>query len=138
MKQQRSSFGNFLYKNHDRIFTSVVCVIIASVFWFFNALNKDYTTTLNFPLQLNYDESKYRIVDKVDTKVKLVVSGYGWNLIMYSLGFFDKPLNIELKPEDDGIIDSNDIILVARESYPNLTIIRAVKDNLKYTYTEIQ
>ncbi len=75
----------------------LLCIVAATVFWFFNALNKTYSTNLNFPVQVDYDEATYIPVTQLPDNVRLNVSGLGWDLFRKSLGLKLQPLHIQLE-----------------------------------------
>lgn len=68
----------------------------AAIFWFFNALNKDYDTTLGYPVDWQFDSEEYIVIDKLPEKIRVNVNGLGWKLLRASLGFKVKPVTIIL------------------------------------------
>ncbi len=68
----------------------------AAIFWFFNALNKDYDTTLGYPVDWQFDSEEYIIIDELPERIRINVNGLGWNLLRASLGFKVKPVSIIL------------------------------------------
>jgi hypothetical protein len=64
-----------------------LCFFAAAVFWIFNALNKDYATNIRFPLEFDYDNSKFIAVEPLPSSLLLNVSGNGWEILRKSLGF---------------------------------------------------
>lgn len=74
-----------------------LCTIAATTFWFFNALNKDYSTTLRYPIQLLYDTDNYVPTQQLPEDVLLNVNGLGWSLFRNSLGIKVDPLQINLE-----------------------------------------
>ena len=52
----------------------------------FNALNKNYATNVNVPLQFEFDSKKFVAVDPLPATIALNVSGNGWELLRKSLG----------------------------------------------------
>lgn len=79
----------------------MLCVFAATVFWFFNALNKNYTTNLSFPLAFDYSEEHYIPVRPLPPSVRLNVTGVGWDLFRRSLGLKVPPLVIPLERPAD-------------------------------------
>lgn len=75
----------------------VLCIFTATVFWFFNALNKDYTTNINFPLAFDYDNANFIPVEGLPENVRLNVTGNGWELFKRSTGVKTDPLQIPLE-----------------------------------------
>ena len=58
----------------------------ATIFWIFNALNNNYSTNLRFPLQFEFDNTKYIAVEPLPATLTLNVSGNGWEIFRESLG----------------------------------------------------
>jgi hypothetical protein len=78
-----------------------LCFFAATIFWFFNALNKNYTTNINFPLEFEYDHEAYIPVQPLPTQVRINVTGMGWDLFRRSSGLKVPALVIPLeKPSE--------------------------------------
>lgn len=78
-----------------------LCLLTATVFWFFNALNKNYTATITFPLEFEYDRENFIEVAPVPTSVRINVTGIGWDLFRRSSGLRLPPIVITLdKPAE--------------------------------------
>jgi len=75
----------------------VLCIFTATVFWFFNALNKDYTTTISFPLAFDFDRDRFIAVKPLPQDVRINVTGIGWNLLRRSSRLKVPPLIIPLE-----------------------------------------
>jgi len=88
---------NILRFNRRNWKAVVLCVFTATVFWFFNALNKTYTTNINFPLAFDYDLENFIPVDRLPQHVRLNVTGNGWELFKRSTGVKIDPLQIPLE-----------------------------------------
>jgi hypothetical protein len=73
-----------------------LCVIAATTFWFFNALNNTYTTRINYPIEFVFDDEEVVVVDKLPNRVSLDVSGGGWNLLRRTLWFRVNPIQVRL------------------------------------------
>ncbi len=63
-----------------------LCLFAATIFWIFNALNKDYSTNLSLPLQVQFDESKFAAAEAIPGRIIVNVSGNGWELLRKNLG----------------------------------------------------
>lgn len=81
----------------NRLRVIILCVFAATTFWFLNALNENYSTTLKYPLQFVYDKEKYIAVEELPEYIQVNVSGLGWNLFRNSLGIKVTPLRIALE-----------------------------------------
>lgn len=92
-----NSIFNILRFNKKNWKAILLCIFTATVFWFFNALNKDYTTTLSFPLSFDYDREEFIPVSPLPQAVRINVTGIGWNLFRRSAGVKVPPLVIPLE-----------------------------------------
>lgn len=75
----------------------LLCIFAATVFWFFNALNKNYAANIGFALVFDYDQAKYVPAKPLPEKIRLNVSGNGWDLFRRSSGLKVPPLVIPLE-----------------------------------------
>lgn len=91
------SIFNLLRFNKKNWKAVVLCVFAATVFWFFNALNKNYTTNISFPIAFDYNDNAYIPIRPLPTEVKINVTGMGWNLFRRSTGLKVPPLTIPLE-----------------------------------------
>jgi len=71
-------------------------LIGATTFWFFNALNKSYTTSISYPVKFEFDETQYIPVSKLPDKIQINLTGGGWNLLRRTNWFNIEPLTIRL------------------------------------------
>ena len=88
---------NILRFNSQNWKAVVLCVFTAMIFWFFNALNKTYTTNINFPLSFSFDNENFIPVEGLPQNVGLNVTGNGWELFKRSTGVKVDPLQIPLE-----------------------------------------
>jgi len=63
-----------------------LCFITATIFWLFNALNKTYSTSIRFPLQFEFDQSKFAPVGQLPQTLLINVKGTGWDLFRKYFG----------------------------------------------------
>lgn len=74
----------------------ILCALAATVFWFFNALNKTYTSNISFPLSFDFDQQYYIPVTPLPQQIKINVTGNGWDLFRRSAGLKIPPLVIPI------------------------------------------
>ncbi|MCU0382657.1 MAG: hypothetical protein MUF68_01205 [Cyclobacteriaceae bacterium] len=91
------SIGNLLRFNKRNWKAVVLCLLASTVFWFFNALNKTYTTTLTFPLEWQYNTDNFIAVTPLPQTVKINVTGIGWSLLRHDFGVKSPALVIPLE-----------------------------------------
>lgn len=84
-------------KKTDNWKVIVLCLIVATTFWFFNALNKsNYTTRINYPFQITFDDSLYVPIKPLPTEIPIEVTGGGWDLLRKSFGFEMNPVVVPI------------------------------------------
>jgi hypothetical protein len=96
-----ASMSNLFRFNSRNWKAITLCFIAATVFWFFNALNKNYTTNINFPLEFEYDQEGFIPVRPLPSSVRINVTGMGWDLFRRSSGLKVPPLVIPLERPAD-------------------------------------
>ena len=74
------------------------CLLAAGLFWQMNALNKTYTTRLNFPLAWHYDSVRYVPLRPLPAALPVVVTGQGWRLLRANLGWGTHPADLRPVP----------------------------------------
>lgn len=92
-----NSILNILRFNRRSWKAIILCFFAATIFWFFNALNKTYTTNVNFPVTFEFDRENFVPVKKLPSFVRINVTGNGWDLFKRSSGVKSSPLEIPLE-----------------------------------------
>ncbi len=108
-----------------------LCFLAATVFWFFNALNKNYATNVRFPLQFEFDAHKYVSAKPLPHDVYINVNGNGWDLLRKNLGLKLPPLVIQLeRPSETKKIVGSTLPPLLASQVGNLKINHIVTDTL--------
>lgn len=82
-------------RNNKRVFVFLVCLAIATALWFLNALGKDYTTQVSFPVKYINPPANQFLADKTPVKLDLTISGQGFTLLRYKLLSFS-PITLDI------------------------------------------
>lgn len=126
------SIFNFLRFNKKNWKAVVLCIFAATVFWFFNALNKDYSTNINFSVAFDYDQENYIPIKSLPENVRMNVTGSGWDLFRRSLGFKVPPLVVPLeKPADVRKIVGTTLPAIFAGQLERLTINFIITDTVR-------
>ena len=114
----------------------MLCVSAATIFWFFNALNKDYTTSINYPVEFSYDRDLFIATIPVPEEIQINVSGGGWNLIR-RYGFFNtNPIIINLdNPDERKQISGNSLRATLSDQLPEFKLNFVVTDTVYLSIT---
>lgn len=76
----------------------ILCIVAATTFWFFSALNKsDYSTKIEYPIFFNYDRDSTILLSELPENITLDVSGGGWNLLRKTFSIDNSPVEITLE-----------------------------------------
>ena len=75
-------------KANKKMATYMFFVVLATIFWFLNALSKEYTTTVNYPVTYKDLPSKKILSNELPSRLKLTVRAKGFDLLRYKLSFF--------------------------------------------------
>ena len=67
-------------------------LVAATTFWFFNALNDDYSATIYYPIQFVYDQDAYMATEELPDEVQVNVSGVGWTILNQGYLFDAEPI----------------------------------------------
>ncbi len=74
-----------------------LCLAATTIFWFFNALNKqDYTAKINYPVTFEFNKDSLVALEELPSSIQLSVNGGGWNLLKKNLLNDASPLEISL------------------------------------------
>ena len=77
-------------------FIFLVFLVLSTGFWFLNALQKDYTTIIEYPIKFTNTPKGYILKDNRTKKLQLKVNAGGFNIISYYLSASFSPLTIEV------------------------------------------
>ena len=109
-----------------------LCFFAAAVFWIFNALNKNYATNLRFPLQFEFDDTKYVAVEPLPGTLTLNVSGNGWEILRRSLGLKVPSISMTLeRPADSRKIVAASLSPIVASQIGTLQVNFIVTDTLR-------
>jgi hypothetical protein len=83
-------------KEDKRIVVFSICLLIATVLWFLNALSKNYTTNLSYPVKyINPPKNQY-LTNTPPSKLELKVNAYGFTLLRHKLAFSFSPILLDM------------------------------------------
>jgi hypothetical protein len=115
-----------------------LCMVAALVFWFFNALNKSYSTNVKFPVRFDYDLAQFAPVEAVPHQIIVNVNGTGWELFREYVGFKQPELTIALqRPTEIKKIVGASLTPLLQPQLGKLKINYMVTDTLKIQLDEI-
>jgi hypothetical protein len=109
-----------------------LCFFAAGIFWIFNALNKDYATNVRFPLQVEFDDTKYIAVEPPPPSLMLNVQGNGWEILRRRLGIKVPKISLVFeRPTDARKIPASTLSPMAATQIGSLHLNFIVTDTLR-------
>lgn len=111
-----------------RIFA--LCFFTATVFWVFNSLNKSYTTIINFPLKVVYDDENFIPVKELPKSTKMEVSGFGWDLLRWSFGIGLEPMTLIPDNYENNSVSLNNYRNSISEKLGQVKLSKFINDSL--------
>ena len=134
MKRSESIFKGLkrLFKSDRRNWKVVaLCVVGATTFWFFNALNKEYATRINYPVEFVFDREGVVVVEELPDEVGIVISGGGWNLLRKTAWFNLNPIQVLLEnPTSQKYITKSALSSIIADQLNEVRLNYVVNDTL--------
>ena len=117
----------------------MICIVISTTFWFFNALNKnDYVTRINYPVSIEFDEELYVPTQPLPSKIPIEVSGGGWDLMTRYFGFKMTPINLKIdSPDQNGFVLSSTLRGSIMPELEPITINYFLQDSIRFSVERI-
>ena len=118
----------------EKIKVVLVCIVISTTFWFFNALNKnDYVTRINYPISIELDEEKYVATEPLPTRIPIEVSGGGWDLMARYFGLKMNTLDVSPEsPDQLGYVLASSLRSEISEDLEPISINYFLTDSLRF------
>ncbi|MCT4599650.1 MAG: hypothetical protein N4A32_01965 [Marinifilaceae bacterium] len=112
IKRIKDYIHNFSIKEkssrNKKVIRFTIFVGIATIFWFLNALSKDYVTTVSYPVNYENIPKDKVVTNELPNKLSLEVKGYGFALMRYKITTAFLPITINVtKYSKDNVSDNN-------------------------------
>jgi hypothetical protein len=82
-------------KGRRKISAFLVCLVVATLFWFLNALSKNYTAAISFPVQYSNLPDNKVLINDLPQKLHLEVSARGFLILAYRINFLHDTVHID-------------------------------------------
>lgn len=118
----------------------VLCIAAATTFWILNALNKDdYTTVVDFPIELMFDREKYVSVTKEPESIQIEIGGNGWDLLRKYFNFNNPSFPVEISnPTSRNYVLTSEMRRDLGEFLGATNVLSVLDDSVKYQIDQIQ
>lgn len=128
-----------LPQSNDTIKVVVLCFVTATTFWFFNALNDDYSTRITYPIKFTYPDSSLVVVEELPKKVSINVTGGGWNLLRKTFWFTITPVEVPLEdPVKQNYIIGNSLYTLIADQMNEIQLNYVENDTLRIEIDSIR
>ncbi|MFW5761296.1 MAG: hypothetical protein ACOCXH_09975, partial [Cyclobacteriaceae bacterium] len=108
-----------------------LCFLGATIFWFFNALNKQYTASIRYPVDFVFDRDSTVLVNTLPDEIRLIVSGGGWDLLRKTFWFDIEPVTIDLEnPTETEYLSRDFLTPLVREQVTQIEINEVLNDTI--------
>ena len=85
LQKLKNFFNKENITSNKKLLVYLFFVGVSTIFWFLNALSKEYTTNLNYPVEyVNLPKDKV-LINKLPDQFVLRVSAYGFDILKYKL-----------------------------------------------------
>ena len=84
------------FKNDKRVAAYLVCVAIATGFWFLNALSKTYTVKIIAPVEYNNFPRNKTFTGNLPENFEMTVRAHGFTILRHKLSFLFGPLSFNV------------------------------------------
>jgi YbbR domain-containing protein len=126
-----SKFNFFTPGKNENWKVVLLSVLGATIFWFFNALNKDYSAKVNYPLEYTFENDSVVVMKPLAKAVRIDVAGGGWSLIRKTFWFNVDPINISLdNPTDIKYYTRSSLVPLISDQLDGLHLNFVITDTL--------
>ncbi len=95
-------------KDDRRVVIFLVCIGIATSFWFLNALNKDYKVELSFPVKYTNLPKNKNLANEPPSSFILEVNAHGFSILRHKLSLAFSPLVFNVNQFTGKIMENSD------------------------------
>jgi YbbR domain-containing protein len=72
-------------------------LLISSILWLLNALNKDYVERLKYPVKFTNIPEEIQVQNRLPDYLYLEINGHGYDILSYKINYSKPPIRINLK-----------------------------------------
>ena len=112
-------------RNDKRIVVFLVCLAIATGLCFLNALSKDYSTTISYPVRYVNPPNRQFLANVPPSKFDLKVDAHGFTLLRHKLGLSFSPVILNLTNITKNLAPQN-----GTYSIPSSTLMRRIRSQI--------
>lgn len=109
VKQFIDFFKKSKFRVDRNIITYLICVVIATILWFLNALNKEYSAVISYPVKyVNLPQGKHLISDLPST-LSLEVRAKGFALLGHRISTSFLPITFNVNTYSNHLLEKDEV-----------------------------
>jgi hypothetical protein len=112
-------------RNDKRVIVFAVCLLIATVLWFLNALSKDYSATISYRVKYVSAPTNQFLSNEPPSKLDLKVDAHGFTLLRHKLNLSFSPIVLNLTTITNNLNQNSGGYMVNTS-----TLIRRISDQI--------
>ncbi|MBK8805800.1 MAG: hypothetical protein IPO21_03745 [Bacteroidales bacterium] len=116
MEKSKNVFSRIIARIDSRFIAFAIFLIISAFFWFLNALEKQYSFTMNIPIKYDNIPTNKIITNELPKEFKVRGKAYGFALIKQHLDVYTEPVVIDVK-KYASFIDRNKYIFLPNKQH---------------------
>jgi len=95
------------FRNDKRVAAYLVCVVIATGFWFLNALSKTYTADITAPVVYTNMPTNKILASQLPENLELTIRAHGFTILRHKLSFLFMPLEFNVNELTNNRMNGN-------------------------------
>jgi len=109
----------------------ILSIVAATTFWFFTALNKEYSATIKYPVVFDFDHDNFIVTSELPDKVQINVSGVGWTIFRRGYLRNTEPIFLKIEnPDRNNKVPGTNLFSTISEWLPDLELNYVLDDTL--------
>ncbi len=120
-------------RNDKRIVVFLVCLLIATGLWFLNALSKEYSTTISYPVKYVNPPSKQFLANMPPSKLELKVDAHGFTLLRHKLSLSFSPIILNLTNITKNLAEQDGTYTI-----PSSSLLRRIRSQVSNEITILE
>jgi len=97
------------HKIEQNVITFGICLLIATTLWFLNALNKEYTIKISYPVKYTELPKGKLLVSELPKEISLEIKAHGFALLRYRISTSFLPIVFNVNTYTNGAIEKRNL-----------------------------
>lgn len=144
----KNYFLHFNLKKDNRPVIFLICLSIATVLWFVNAMGRRYETTVSMPVQYTNLPKNKVLIKSPPAQIQVRLEAYGFTLLRHKIKLSINPLNFNVRlftnelmektaASEYKIVSNKYIQQISKQISPEISILEIAPDTLYFKFDQI-